>query len=1007
MPHFQIKKFFGVLLFWGSTFFLFAGALSGYTDIKQFSTEFFDIIYPPESEQTAFLLGKHCDKLYAEICTELGAETDLHLPIVITPGQDSLNAYFTPIPYNRIVVYDTAVTASNTVSLTVFEETLLSVLYHELVHAVSLNMKRGFVKFLGQMWGDYLNPAMLQPTSLFTEGVAVALESHKGEGRLNDGFATQELLQSKIEGKFPAWRNVSGARDVFPGGTMPYIFGGAFTRWLRDTYGKEKYSQFLYEWNSFHFFKLSAGIFKKVYGVSLNAAWNEFQNSVIIPENIFYPGEENSPYNYHELYTKKGLYSSLTASAKGLAWFNEYNSTVYLASHKDSGENSEKKESIASDGVLPKDSAEKKLTERIKISSVTTLPGLNRITFDATGEWLTLSRIKYNNQSSVSEVYVYNTNSKKLIKLPSVHLREGTVLKLSNGNLYAVAVYTESQNSLIKFYKITISDKGNISLEEENELTYILPQGVTAFSLTDTGKNCLAYTTGGKQNNITLLDPLTKEKKDFLFSPENFSENFSEFGQNCSIRNLSLVPKSAGALLETECEIMMFFSWATSKTMPRLGVIGIENWTEATQAQVYFADTDVSGGVYSPVLSPLRENTDTVRIDYIGSFYDHRRLMTVNFDALSFMKFHIGASKAEDFFKDFGENDVEENFEEDSSLGINTLEPVLEKRISGYNHFKYLYKGVFVPVPVVTRYDFLFNPGAVPLLGATWGTTDPSESVIFVTSGGYDFFTHSGGFLISLQGKYGFRDYAGEIDARFDSSVFFDQEGFQHTSIVGNLKFNLPFGRISSIEQNNILRWFYGKSPFGLTDTLWYQNILGYTNVQKRGSGFYNVGGVATGIFLDTIAMESGKDFYGNLGVFLTGYIPGYVPIIFDIRLIPNFGSLLDISGKISLFTWEVQEGIPFIPLYINRISFSVKYTGSFLRSNDSWDIFRLDTVLTELPNLKYDGVLSLQTEIMMSPNTGLITNAKMSLVGSLNFKLAGEYKTGDNLTWNIGFKLH
>lgn len=992
MPHFQIKKTFWVLLFWGSTFFLFAGALSGYTHIKQCATKYFDIIYPPESEQTAVLLGKHCDDLYLEICEELGAEPNLHLPIVITPGQDSLNAYFTPIPYNRIVVYDTAVAASNTVSLTVFEETLLSVVYHEIVHAVSLNMKRGFVKFLGSVWGDYLNPAMLQPTSLFTEGVAVALESHKGEGRLNDGFATQELLQSKIDEEFPHWQNISGARDIFPGGTMPYIFGGAFTQWLRETYGKEKYSQFLYEWNSFHFFKLSAGIFKKVYGITLDDAWSDFQTSLDVPENLFYPGEEKSPYNYNEIYTKKGLFSSLTASAKGIAWFNEYNATVYLASDKDTGKKSEKKELLSSDEEISENDLEKNISEKVKVSSVTTLPGLSRITFDATGDWLTLSRIKYNNQSSVSEVYIYNTNSKKLLKLPSAHLREGTVLKLSDGNLYGVAVFTESQTSVMKFYNISVSAKGTISLEERPEMDYELPLGVTAYSLTDTGKNCLAYTTGGKQNIIVLLDPLTGEKREFHFSPEVFPENTLEFGENCSIRNLSLVPQSVENLLEADFEIAMLFSWASSKTMPRLGVIGIENWTEATRAQVYFADTDVSGGVYSPVLSPFRENSDTVQIDYIGSFFEYRRLMTADFKSISFWESDIAVFEVASSGKGIVHREGEE---------------IPQESITRYNPFKYMYNGVFVPLPVAIGYDFLFNPKATPLLGVTWGTTDPSESVIFVTSGGYDFFTHSGGFLISLQGNYGFKNYAGEISSQLDASVFFDKEGFQHTTMLGNLKFRLPFGRISSIDQNNILRWHYGKSPFGLTDTLWYQNILGYNNVQKRGAGFYNIGGIATGIFLDTIVMGAGKEFYGNLGAFVTGYISGYVPIVLDVRLTPSFGSLLDISGNIVLLSWETQTWIPYTPLYVNRLVFRIKYQGAFLRSNGSWDFFHLHNILAELPHLTYDDVLSLQAEIMMSPNTGLITNIKMSLTGSLNFKLARCHTTGDNFTWNIGFKLY
>ena len=108
-------------------------------------TEYFDFIFPEESAASARVLASRADDFYREICARLEVSDSMRkalcgMPVFITRETEILNGYFTPLPYNRIVLYDSAPPQS----FAVFSDTILSVFYHELVHAVSLNIKSPF-----------------------------------------------------------------------------------------------------------------------------------------------------------------------------------------------------------------------------------------------------------------------------------------------------------------------------------------------------------------------------------------------------------------------------------------------------------------------------------------------------------------------------------------------------------------------------------------------------------------------------------------------------------------------------------------------------------------------------------------------------------------------------------------------------------------------------------------------------------------------------------------------
>lgn len=191
-------------------------------------TQYFDIIYKAPSRETAKLISENVDQIYLDVRNSLKVENFYHFknfPVYIEYNTEELNAYFTDYPFRHITVYDTVATDS----LSVYKENILSVLQHEIVHAVSMNVKNKGNQILSQIIYNGWGFSFYTMPSSISEGIAVQKESESGQGRLNDPYSTHIIKQALIENKFPAFQNITGSRDIFPSGNLPYIFGGAFT----------------------------------------------------------------------------------------------------------------------------------------------------------------------------------------------------------------------------------------------------------------------------------------------------------------------------------------------------------------------------------------------------------------------------------------------------------------------------------------------------------------------------------------------------------------------------------------------------------------------------------------------------------------------------------------------------------------------------------------------------------------------------------------------------------
>lgn len=257
-------------------FFTVLGFAFGKEKILHAETQYFDIIFDESTRESAQELYGCADDVLEELCLQFKVKPNFKIPVVLTSKTEIFNAYFTNYNYNHIVIYD-SIPQEN---MMVFSKSVKSTFTHELTHLVSINSKNGFWRNFGKIFGDIYNPGCyITMTSFFKEGASVYQESKNGEGRLKDGFFLHDLRQAKLSGKFPGYTDCFGARTIYPYGTTSYIFGSAFTEYIIEKYGMDKYAEFWHRGiNSNRL--TSTAVFKKTYGISMKKEWKNFYDSI-------------------------------------------------------------------------------------------------------------------------------------------------------------------------------------------------------------------------------------------------------------------------------------------------------------------------------------------------------------------------------------------------------------------------------------------------------------------------------------------------------------------------------------------------------------------------------------------------------------------------------------------------------------------------------------------------------------------------------------------------------
>lgn len=909
-------RFFAAVLFWAAlSAFVYGSA--AHTKTAVIRTAYFDIIYPAPAEHTAQLLAEHADRLLEKAAAALGVRIDpdvyRRLPVTITQNNDTLNAFYTPLPYNRIVLYDTLPDQQ----LAVYEETLLSVFYHELVHAVTANIKSPVFKTLSAVFSDALSPSLVynMPTSL-TEGIAVALESADGYGRLNDGFSRQLITQAKIENLFPTFKEAAGARDIYPAGTIPYLFGGAFMAWLQQRYGMEKCVEFWHRGGNFYLIYGSAGIFKRVYGFSIEQAWQEFYDAVPIPEAVIDPSANNGFTRLSIDTLSKQRPVSLSAGAHRIAWIDEASNSVWYAH---------------TDGAL--------------LSKPERLCGAHsaeRAALSHDGRLLALSysrSIQQPTGSMVSRRYaaVYDVEKRRCIYAPSQRLRDAAITRAADGSLQLAAVSVQGQQAQLVFYSIG---------QKEPLARIAFPCGALPYSPIDSSPGKTAFLL--RYHGAVFFCVADSDAQTYQAWPVPHS------GVNIS----SIAPADTG---EGRAYL---FSWTRADTLPRLGRAEL---TENGRLRWEFSRADISGGVHTPAIAAGAQT-----LVYSAHFYENNALIQAPLAVL------------------FAESDTAET-------ARTVLEPPAPSaqtaQFAGarYNPFAYITRGTLVPLGTVPYYTDTLTQTSLALLGLTWVSLDPAETLLFGASAGWDPFTRTGGAGISL--------FSGipQLFAAVSASALFGSEGFEQSYLSFKLTSTHLLGRHSTFTLYNLCDWYAGRPSYaGTAAYIRTQPVhtvreflqATYSLSQQWGAGRHEVLGFSVSAFLLAVYRTRFNVLSTNTGANIAVMLPRLLPfrnpdkltltlpVSISAALFPSLSTAMEASVSVTLISAEIQKALAVLPLYAKYIDVQLSYRGYFAYNCRSWEIVNIAEIFPNRRAAPYYDEIRLRTQLSLALTATTATGA-------------------------------
>ncbi len=194
--------------------------------------------------------------------------------VVLADHTDEANGSATVFPYDAIHLVGTPPDSLS--ELNDHADWLLSLVAHEYVHVIQMNVQGGVPAFLNGIFGKVLLPNALVPPWL-TEGMAVLHESSPGHGRnasaLFDMYARAMVMEG---GLFPL-PEVSNQPLDWPLGNMWYLLGGRFLSYLRERSGEDGLRAFLAEQGRFVWpFAIGVVAEDTLGGEAFPALWDSF-----------------------------------------------------------------------------------------------------------------------------------------------------------------------------------------------------------------------------------------------------------------------------------------------------------------------------------------------------------------------------------------------------------------------------------------------------------------------------------------------------------------------------------------------------------------------------------------------------------------------------------------------------------------------------------------------------------------------------------------------------------
>lgn len=881
----------------------------------EISTKYFDIIFTEQSKNTAVYLAENADNLYEKAMEYLNIKETFRIPVVISPDSEELKISYSPIPYNRIILYDGVPSEHQTN----YENVLLTLFYHEVLLAVNESYRSPFAQVINKV----IDVDSFQPVALwnlpysFLHGFANVID-----GKVDDRAFLQILSQAKIEGKFPTWFQVSANRDIDPGRDLALAAGTAFTAFIQQRWGMEKYIELWNECGKLQI-TLMPLTFYKVYGIRIEEMWKEFEDSIPGIEDLRV--YENQDSFLTQLFNNdtESRYTNILATEYGFIWYDSIRHEVDIY-----------------DQYIP-----------IKIRQLLFLAdSVERLSLSPDGRFMTVTYNGYQNRSNFSKKMTRIFDIKRRCFVSSTfELRDAAIVILPDGNYGIAGIKVKNATPVLQVYTAgdlsSILQLEGVNNNEKKHAELIFEQnfdfGDIPFSPVYAGKGKINYILKSGNNwKFYQLDMSTNKEKCWLLSdivPSNLSytkkyqnKNFSS-KQNDDIYTFEYFP-------------------VDSKGFTRMGYIEINKDYEPVS--IYLQNCEFVGGVHSPVI----RNSEV--------YFSSRKLNYDSFVSCPLYKMELVRKEV----IEINEQVITQNKENSYDL----------YKKYNFNPFKYYGFGTLYPFFPVKTIDLEDGVKLWPGLGITYeNETDPFDNTQIILSASYalakldystlknpstDEILEMEGQSIGLNTDYSFAGYVKNTSLPADivlaSTFQFRKSGFYDFRWLAGTGINIPLGmtfqnlRLSLQSENAFSTKYYDKLQEGVYPDkpgwtklsscysfLECSFIAEYTNYNQYGISPFEMRGLKVKnklyYFWDYEKKEGthlNSSLYATIGIprltpfqMYNGWIFS-VPATVNAEFMGKNGTALEACTELLLIGREIQNGLPFLYLYFNRFGLKAGY---------------------------------------------------------------------------------
>jgi hypothetical protein len=188
--------------------------------------------YPDKSESFAKSTWDVIKKDFQAIHKYFDYLPQSEVHFVVGENENTANGSAQVFPRNFIYLHDFPPFGAE--SLTISKDWIRSLVVHEYIHILTLEMTHGVLDFFRTFLGSTMKWAQISPR-WFSEGIAVWAESHfTGEGRLNEPKIKRFIKNSINENNFCSDPVCFDRPKHYPYGQLPYWLGGFFLEYLEQ-----------------------------------------------------------------------------------------------------------------------------------------------------------------------------------------------------------------------------------------------------------------------------------------------------------------------------------------------------------------------------------------------------------------------------------------------------------------------------------------------------------------------------------------------------------------------------------------------------------------------------------------------------------------------------------------------------------------------------------------------------------------------------------------------------